>query len=143
MNSKYTWILGLAVLVVVAVAGYLLFGANSKSAKTQNQNTKTTKTANNAGQAQQLSQETVTLTASGFNPQTLTVKTGTIIIWLNKSGAIGTVNSDNHPTNLLFPFLNLGRFDNGSSVSLLFSKAGKYAYHNELNPDQRGTITVE
>jgi len=74
---------------------------------------------------------TIAVTASGFKPQTLTVKPGTRIIWLNTSGATTTVNSDNYPTNLLFPFLNLGRFGNNQSVSTLFTSVGKFTYHNE------------
>lgn len=143
MNSKYTWVMVLVVLVVVLATGYLLLGTSTNKQKTETQNTKNLQNNQNTEQTKQLFQENITLTASGFTPQTLTVKSGTRIVWLNKSGADGTVNSDNHPTNLLFPFLNLGKFNNDSSVSVMFTKSGKYTYHNELNPDQGGTVIVE
>lgn len=143
MNSKYTWGLALVVLVAVLIAGYLLLQTNANKQNNPTQNTNVTQNAGIKEETKQLFQENVTLTATGFNPQTLTVNKGTRIVWLNKSGTDGTVNSDNHPTNLLFPFLNLGRFSNDSSVSVMFTKSGKYTYHNALKPDQKGTIVVK
>jgi plastocyanin len=143
MNKKYNWVMATVVLITILLAGYLLFGKNSNRQNVGTQNANKTQNNQNAGQTEQLLQTEITLTASGFTPQTLTIKPGIRVIWLNKSGVTGTVNSDNHPTNLLFPFLNLGRFNDGSSVSTMFTKSGKYTYHNELNPDQKGTIIVE
>jgi len=137
MNKKYTWILVLVVLAAVLIAGYLLLNtAMNKKGTTKN-------TTNGQVTEQSVPKTTVTFTASGFNPQTITVKIGTRVIWSNKSGATGTINSDNYPTNLLFPFLNLGRFNDGSRMSTLFNKLGKYTYHNQLNPTQKGTVIVK
>jgi plastocyanin len=143
MKNKYNLTMVLAILVVILIAGYLLVGANTNKQKSGTQTTNPTQNNQNAGQTKQLSQENITLSTSGFTPQTLTVKPGTRVVWTNKSGVTGTVNSDNHPTNLLFPFLNLGRFNNDSSVTVMLTKSGKYTYHNELNPDQKGTIIVK
>ena len=85
----------------------------------------------------------VNLTSSGFDPKTITIKTGTRAIWVNKSGGDATVNSAVHPTHQLFPPLNLGQFPDGSSVQLVFDKPGTYKYHNHLNPGQTGTVVVE
>lgn len=143
MNKNYNWVMIIAVLITVLVAGYLLFQTNTNKQKLNQQNAKTLQNAKTVEETKQLFQKEITFTATGFNPQTLTVSKGTRIVWLNKSGADGTVNSDNYPTNLLFPFLNLGRFSNDSSVSVMFTKSGKYTYHNALKPDQKGTIVVE
>ena len=143
MNSKYTWVMVVVVLVVVLIAGYLLFQTNTSKQSNVAQNAKNTQNTGAAEQTKPVLQETVTLTTAGFNPQTITVKPGTRVVWLNKSGVTETVNSDNHPTNLLFPFLNLGRFNDGFSITTMFTKSGTYTYHNELNPDQKGTIIVE
>lgn len=91
----------------------------------------------------QQSQNTVTLTANGFSPATLTIKAGQKVTWINKSGEEATVNSDPHPTHTAYPPLNLGSFPDGGTLSLTFDKAGKYGYHNHLNPSARGTIVVE
>jgi len=85
----------------------------------------------------------VNLTNSGFNPKTLTIKIGTRVIWLNKSGAAATVNSAVHPTHQLYSPLNLGEFPNGSSVQLVFDKTGTYSYQDHLNPSRTGTVLVE
>jgi len=85
----------------------------------------------------------VNLTSSGFDPKTVTIKTGTRVIWINKSGAAATVNSAVHPTHQVYPPLNLGEFPDGSSVQLVFDKPGTYNYHDHLNPSRTGTVVVE
>lgn len=84
-----------------------------------------------------------TLTSAGFSPQSLTVKAGSTITWINKSGADATVNSSPHPSHTDYPPLNLGIFPDGGMLSLTFDKAGTYKYHNHLNPSQIGTIVVQ
>lgn len=86
---------------------------------------------------------TVDLTSNGFNPSQIIVKKGERIIWVNKSGKIATVNSDNHPTHLLYPFLNLGEFNNGSSLQVVMNTIGTFTYHNHYQPSQKGTIIVK
>lgn len=96
-----------------------------------------------AAPATQASQDTVTLSASGFSPQSLTVKAGTKVTWSNQSGSNATVNSDPHPVHTAYPTLNLGAFSNGGTLTLSFDKPGTYGYHNHLNPGQTGTIVVQ
>ena len=84
----------------------------------------------------------VNLTGAGFDPATVTVKTGSVVLWYNKSGGEASVNSDPHPANDAYPPLNLGRFPDGTSMSLIFQKPGTYKYHNNLNPSQTGTVVV-
>lgn len=85
---------------------------------------------------------TVTLTQQGFSPQTVMIKKGGIVTWINQSSTLATVNSDAHPTHLLYPPLNLGEFDNNQSFQLSFDKTGKFTYHNHLNPSQTGSVIV-
>lgn len=136
MNNKYVWVI-ILFIIIVALGGFLLLGNRTSNNPAIGKNTQTTPTTGSNSQA-----ENVTVTSSGFKPQTITIKTGTRIIWINKSGNTVTVNSDNHPTHLLWPFLNLGSFNNGSSVSVVFEKTGKYTYHNHFNPSQKGTVIV-
>lgn len=86
---------------------------------------------------------TITITSNGFNPSNTRIKAGTRVIWVNKSGIKVTVNSDNHPTHKTSPFLNLGLFENDSSVQAVVEKSGTYTYHNHFDPSQKGKITVE
>lgn len=88
-------------------------------------------------------QNMVTLTADGFSPETLTIKTGDTVTWVNKSGSDATVNSAPHPVHSDYPPLNLGTFPDGGTLSLTFPTAGTYKYHNHLNPSQTGIIIVQ
>jgi plastocyanin len=138
MNKYLIALVAIIILVSVLVTGYLLFNTGAKknlSATTPN--TKTTPSTKS------IPTETVTLTSTDFQPQTLTIKQETRVVWINTSGTVGAVNSDNYPTNLLYPFLNFGQFNNGSSFSTIFSKTGTYTYYNFLNQNQRGKIIVE
>ena len=136
--------------VVVLLGGFLLLTNNTKNSVTQTQTTTTQPTAAQASptvnptEAMMMEEETiVTLTADGFSPSTITVKTGTKVTWTNKTGGPATVDSDPHPVHTLWPFLNLGTFANGSTVSVTFDKAGTYTYHNHLNSSQKGTVVVQ
>lgn len=129
-----------AIAVVVLIGAFLAYSKptkNTSSVSVSAQPSATpTPTVNNA-------QNTITLTATGFNPQTLTIKAGTTVIWINKSGTTAQVNSDPHPIHNFWPFLNLGSFDDGGTLSATFSKPGTYTYHNHLNPSEKGTVIVE
>lgn len=84
----------------------------------------------------------ITVTSNGFVPDVITVAPGTKITWVNKSGSDANVSSDPHPTHTNYPELNLGNFWNNGSVSLIFTKTGRFGYHNHLNPNQHGIIVV-
>jgi len=146
----------LAVGIVIVVAGFLVLGKSAvKKDNNQSQPVPTTQTQQTqvtmspSPTTQTATSEatqkgaTVNLTNSGFNPKTVTIKVGEKVTWTNKSGENATVNSDPHPTHTAYLPLNLGRFDNGASVSLVFDKQGTYGYHNHLDSSQTGTVVVE
>lgn len=85
----------------------------------------------------------VNVTKAGFEPLTLKIKAGTKVVWENKSGGIANVSSVPHPIHTLYPFLNLGDFDDGKSLEVVFEDAGTYKYHNHLDSSQTGTVVVE
>jgi plastocyanin len=85
----------------------------------------------------------VTLTSSGFEPKELTIKVGQKVVWKNESGGTASVNSGPHPVHTAYPPLNLGNFDDGETLNLVFDKKGSFSYHNHLNPSQTGKIKVE
>ena len=140
MNSKV--ILAILVVAVVAIGGYFLLSNQSGNNGSQNQDGQTT-TATPTEAVMTQEETAVTVTADGYEPKSVTIKTGGRVVWTNKSGGPVTVNSDAHPTHLLYPFLNLGKFDDGSSVSVTFDKAGTYTYHNHLDASMTGTVVVE
>lgn len=92
---------------------------------------------------QTTNQQTITVTSSGFQPGSLTVKAGETVVWSNQTGNTSNVSSAPHPAHTDYPPLNLGDIAPGASVSLTFPAAGTYKYHNHLNPSQFGSITVQ
>ncbi len=134
-----------AIIVVVGAVFLLSNNANKTSTNptASDTQTQTTTSPTEAMQEQATTSGTVNLTASGFTPQTITVKVGTKVVWTNKSGQMGNVNSVPHPTHTAYPPLNLGNFASGQNVSLVFDKVGSYGYHNHLDASQTGTVAVE
>ncbi len=123
----------LPIIVLTIIAVYFVISGQNYTTKTSDE--KTTK--------QELPKEiTVILDKDGFKPSNITVKPGTAVRWKNESGERQTVNSNDYPTNQLHKELNFGIFEDGSSVVYIFKKPGKYGYHNQLKPEQKGVITV-
>lgn len=123
MNTRIIW--GLVAVLAVVGIGIVFLG----------------KSAKNPAQSES-SPPAVVLAASGFAPQSLTVKTGTKVVWTNNSGVAAAINSANHPTHLVYSPLNLGNFGNGETLSLVFDQPGTYKYHNHLNASQTGVVIV-
>lgn len=87
---------------------------------------------------------TITITSQGFNPPTITIKKGESVTWVNNDTVNHQVNSDNHPTHLLYPILNkVGLIKPSESKSLTFDTAGTYTYHDHLNAALVGKIIVK
>jgi plastocyanin len=138
------------VVVLVLAGGYFLVNNKSQTttttptpsaSSTENQ---TPSTAITQSIEEDASKETnITLTQDGFAPQTVTIKAGEKVVWTNNSGDVATVNSSKHPTHQDYPPLNLGQFQDGEKLELVFDKPGTYMYHDHLNPTRFGKIIVE
>ena len=113
------------------------------SGQTNNQGVTNVPTSSVIDNGMEQEEANVTLTETGYSPQTVTVITGTRVIWTNQSGSVASVYSAVHPTHKVYPPLNLGEFNDGETLSLIFDTPGSYKYHNHLNPSQTGTVVVE
>jgi plastocyanin len=122
------------VIIILLVIGAFIFIKKSSSIF------QTNKTSAPAPLTQE---QTVTLTKKGFTPKEITIKTGTSIHWINKLGERATVNSDNYPTNQLHKEINLGIFANDSSLTHIFTQPGSFGYHDQFQPNFKGTIIVK
>lgn len=131
----------LLVIVIVVMIGAFMLVRNKK--QTQAPVTQSTEPSVTAPAKSETESQLITLTSTGFTPKDVVVKAGTRITWKNDSGETATVNSAVHPTHSLFPILNLGEFNNGSSLQVVLTEKGAYKYHNHLNASETGTITVE
>lgn len=144
MNSKLLLVI---VALIVAFGAFTFLGNKNTSPTISTKQPEPTVVKSNETTKPAVTQPnnpvvTIVLTDSGFVPKDITVKAGTRVIWRNSSGKAASVNSDDHPTHRLYPFLNLGEFPDGSSVQVVFDKAGKYGYHNHYNASETGTITA-
>ncbi|MFH0864415.1 MAG: cupredoxin domain-containing protein [Candidatus Gottesmanbacteria bacterium] len=138
MNTKV--IIGIFAIIIVGLAMWYILGKQSGYIQANNQRINpfgSSLTSNNA------SQVIVKATADGFSPGTVNIKSGSKVTWSNTSGQAISINSNNHPTHLLYPPLNLGIVEDGNSVTLIFDKPGTYGYHNHLQPSQTGEIIVK
>jgi len=138
------------IAVIIVVVGFLLV-SKKKSSQTAPQITEQTSpvakpTITQAETTQtktQMQEATVIIAGLGFEPVTINIQAGEKVVWINKSGELAAVNSDLHPTHLIYPQLNISSIPNGKAVFLVFDKQGTYKYHNHLNPSQTGTVVVE
>lgn len=135
----------LIIVALIAILGAFTFLGNKNTNPTTSNQPKPTISQQTTPAAMETNNQVanVILGDSGFVPKDIIVKAGARVIWVNKSGKAATVNSDDHPTHRLYPFLNLGEFADSSSVQVVAERAGKYSYHNHLNASETGTVTVE
>ena len=114
-------------------------------------------TGENAGNDEELAAgNTVTITAEGFSPKTLTVKAGTAVTFVNEDANEHWPASARHPTHTMYPGSSIEKcgtgeaiFDackglaQGESFSFTFNEKGSWRYHDHLGVSLTGTIVVE
>lgn len=86
----------------------------------------------------------VDYTNAGFSPQTVTVKKGTTVVFINKSDSKMDVASNPHPTHTDYPgFDQYKSSQKGQNeYDFTFDKVGTWGFHNHLNPSDGGTVIV-
>ena len=85
----------------------------------------------------------VTYTASGYAPNTITVKKGTTVTFVNQSSGGMWVASAVHPTHQLLPgFDQLASVAKSGMYEYTFTKVGTWKYHNHVNASDTGTVIV-
>lgn len=87
---------------------------------------------------------TVEYSAAGFSPATVTVKKGTTVKFINKTGKTASIASNPHPVHTDYP-----AFDQWKSAAkgkdeydFTFDKVGTWGYHDHLNSEMKGTVVV-
>jgi plastocyanin len=88
-----------------------------------------------------LAQKQPTRTASiqnfSFKPANITIKRGTKVIWINKDTTQHTATANNARS------FDSGTLGPGQRFSHTFKRAGKKAYHCEIHPSMKGSVTVK
>lgn len=87
---------------------------------------------------------TLIYTGSEFIPKTITVKNGEKVTFVNNSDKGMWVASAPHPVHTDYPEFDAKKtYKPGESYEFIFSKTGKWKFHDHSNPTANGTITVE
>ena len=131
---KLSGVVGVVLLLVVAIAALTVASNNQNTTKSG-----TASLASSKPSAQ------VSIASSGFVPRTISVKVGQAVTWVNKDASPHKVASDPYPTDTTLSGLNSKtNLNTNDSFSYVFSKAGTYTYHDEMNPyGNQGTVIVK
>jgi plastocyanin len=82
------------------------------------------------------SPDSISITAKGFNPESLTVKVGATVTWANASKTAEGLTSD---TANLF---DSGSLNTGAVYTFTFTQAGTFTYHSTNTPTVTGKVIV-
>ncbi len=74
-----------------------------------------------------------------FQPDTLTIKANTVVVWLDSSDAPHTVTSDPNATSA---FATTSNVTQNKTFALAFNTPGTYNYHCNIHPTMKAVITV-
>jgi plastocyanin len=141
-------IIVLVVLVIVASATYFLVFNNSSSGPTDNYQTPPTANDQTPNPTPVLPPTTITppspaapearisIRNFAFQPATLTVKAGTVVIWFNNDTVTHTVIAD---SGQLLHSANLAA---GQSYQVTLTKTGSISYHCSIHPMMKGRVIV-
>lgn len=85
----------------------------------------------------------VKVTDTGFVPDSITVKKGTPVVWINQTNDFVWPASNPHPLHTDYPgFDPQEPFKNRETWTFTFDRVGNWGYHNHLKPSMRGTVRV-
>ena len=102
------------------------------------------------------SDNTIRITAAGFEPKTATIKAGTTVTFVNEDSSKHWPASAMHPTHTLYPGSDINKcgseeaifdackgLEQSESFSFTFNEKGSWKYHDHLGVSSTGTIVVE
>jgi amicyanin len=78
----------------------------------------------------------VIMTNRSYDPETVTIKVGDTVTWVNEDAPQHDVVADNGE-------FKSDLFDKGQTFSFTFTQAGTYPYHCSIHPGMTGTVIVE
>ncbi|MDO8482298.1 MAG: plastocyanin/azurin family copper-binding protein [bacterium] len=167
-NESTKYIVGIVIIALVII-GVSLMGRNKKLSDTKSaapekevagQISDTTTTDSKDTKITSITPEGKTTevnytSANGFTPDTLSIKVGDTVKFVNKSPERMWVGSDIHPTHMNYDGTSLKQhcgttpspsFDqcaSGSEYSFTFTKAGSWNYHNHPRATMKGVVVVK
>ena len=86
----------------------------------------------------------ISITDSGFEPAQVTVAAGTTVTFVNNGQALHWPASGPHPTHTALPGFDAKKgLATGESYSFAVDNAGVWKFHDHLNPNLFGSVTVQ
>lgn len=137
------------VLIVLGVAGWLLFAPEDEPQSVSNQNIQPNNeepVLNEESPPPPADGETVTVTYTndGFSPSTITITQGDTVRFINDSNRGFHPASNDHPNHTIYPGFDANdEIDPGGSYSFTFDRVGTWGYHNHELEGHTGTVVVE
>ena len=131
------------IIIIIIVAGVYLYYAQSYNPNVQtgmnnstNPSVGNNSSMENNGTNATSAATTISIQNMAFNPNQITIKSGTNIQWVNNDNTQHQIMGDNgaFQSTVLNP---------GDTYNFYFAKSGIYGYHDALNPTITGTITVQ
>ena len=142
-------VIGVVVVAVLFLGGYLLLNGSKKSADTNNSSTNNNTSTNNSTNNSTTASDsvTVTYTNTGFTPFSVTLKKGGTLIWKNDANDQVQIGVNPHPVHTGNRAITNGEFtldlNPGGTKTLTINDTGTFSYHNHLDPTESGTIIVQ
>src|SRR3989338_4655211 len=133
------------VMILIGIFLFLIVGCIQKNAGQATSNNEVVNEIDNNGNI-------VEITLGGFNPSTLTIKSGETVTWVNKLSSQSWPASAVHPSHNVYPESGgcIGsKFDacrglkQDETYSFTFNQKGAWKYHDHLSAGSTGTIIVE
>ncbi len=94
-----------------------------------------TQEENDVSPATSSQKESVSIKNFAFDPQTITIKTGTTVTWTNDDSVLHTVTSDGN--------FDSGTLDKDETFSYTFDEEGTFSYICTIHPRMTGKIIVK
>ncbi|MBI1833589.1 MAG: cupredoxin domain-containing protein [Candidatus Andersenbacteria bacterium] len=86
----------------------------------------------------------ISIDDTGFTPRTVSIASGTTVVFTNNGQAKHWPASDVHPTHQALPGFDAKHgLETGETYSFTFIKTGSWNMHDHLNPSATGIITVQ
>jgi len=124
-------ILVVAILIAIAIGIYYAIPKNSYSAIPAPE-----APASNAAAIPATTSITVNIKNLSFDPNTINIKTGTKVTWINNDNVAHTITSDSGDL-LKSPIITPGR-----SFSFTFTDPGSENYHCSIHTMMKGNVTI-
>ena len=133
--------LSLIVAILIGVVIWWAVVSQPAAAPTPVSNTDTA-TQDSTGRAVETPDMTIVFTNDGFERQSYGVAVGETLLVRNDSSMVIEFASDEHPTHLDNPELNLRALQPGESATVQPKTAGTWGIHDHLHPEFTTSVIV-